>query len=322
MNDQAAETSGTTRKGRIGALDTLRGVALIAMASYHFTWDLELFGYIEPGTATQGLWKIYARLIASSFLFLAGFSLFLAHGKTINWPSFRKRLLMVAGAAALITIATAFAFPEGLIFFGILHNIAAASLIGLIFLRLPVLFTLLVAVAAVVAPFYLTLPLFDAKWLVWLGLSVTPPRSNDFVPLLPWFAPFLFGLAMAKVAISQGWLERFRSPSSSKNPFALAGRHSLMFYLVHQPLLIGLVYLASVVMPPVPADQTRAYVQSCERSCNAQQPDAALCQRFCGCTVEQLKSQSLFEGMLTDSLTPEQSTKLNDIANQCSQAVQ
>ena len=63
------------RKGRIGGLDTLRGLALIAMASYHFTWNLEYFGYLEPGTATTGLWKLYARGIATSFLFLAGFSL-------------------------------------------------------------------------------------------------------------------------------------------------------------------------------------------------------------------------------------------------------
>ncbi|TGU11280.1 DUF1624 domain-containing protein, partial [bacterium M00.F.Ca.ET.156.01.1.1] len=72
------------RKGRIGGLDTLRGQALIAMASYHFTWNLEYFGYLEPGTATTGLWKLYARGIATSFLFLAGFSLFLAHGKGVN----------------------------------------------------------------------------------------------------------------------------------------------------------------------------------------------------------------------------------------------
>lgn len=48
----------TRRKGRMGGLDTLRGLALIAMASYHFTWNLEYFGYLEPGTATTGLWKL------------------------------------------------------------------------------------------------------------------------------------------------------------------------------------------------------------------------------------------------------------------------
>ncbi len=57
---------------RLPALDALRGLALIAMASYHFSWDLEFFGYLEPGTSTQGFLRIYARGIASTFLFLAG----------------------------------------------------------------------------------------------------------------------------------------------------------------------------------------------------------------------------------------------------------
>ena len=41
---------------RIGLLDTARGVALIAMASYHFAWDLEFFRYIEAGTTAFGWW--------------------------------------------------------------------------------------------------------------------------------------------------------------------------------------------------------------------------------------------------------------------------
>ena len=70
---------------RIGLLDTARGVALIAMASYHFAWDLEFFRYIEAGTTAFGWWKMYARGIAGSFLFLVGFSLVLAHTPAIRW---------------------------------------------------------------------------------------------------------------------------------------------------------------------------------------------------------------------------------------------
>ena len=99
---------------RIEAIDVLRGLALIAMATYHFTWDLEFFGYAGPGTASMGPMTWYARGIASTFLVLAGVSLVLAHQAGINWPSFRKRLAMVAGAALLITIGTFFAMPRGL----------------------------------------------------------------------------------------------------------------------------------------------------------------------------------------------------------------
>ena len=133
-----AESSDAPRKApRIGLLDTLRGIALLAMASYHGTWDFEFFGYLQPGTAETGLLKIYARVIASTFLFMAGFSLVLANMPAIRWPSYGKRLGMIVAAAIAISIVTFVGMPDEWIFFGILHCIAAASLIGLLFLRLP-----------------------------------------------------------------------------------------------------------------------------------------------------------------------------------------
>ncbi|KAA3529243.1 DUF1624 domain-containing protein [Agrobacterium tumefaciens] len=307
----------TRRKGRMGGLDTLRGLALIAMASYHFTWNLEYFGYLEPGTATTGLWKLYARAIASSFLFLAGFSLFLAHGKAINWPSFGKRFAMVAGSALLITIATYVAFPDSFIFFGILHNIAAASLVGLLFLRAPPLVTLLFAALAFALPQYVQSDFFNGKWLAWVGFSTMPPRSNDYVPLLPWLAPFLAGLAVSQFVTPRSWLDRFRNPSSPRNLIATAGRHSLAFYLIHQPALIGLVYVVSLVAPPPPVDQVELYKSSCEKSCVQQANGQELCQRFCGCTLEKLQAESLFDIMMEGKLSAEQQTKVSDVAQQC-----
>src|SRR5690606_25132571 len=142
-------------KPRLEAIDLARGLALVAMAIYHFAWDLEIFGYAPPGMTAHGGWKLFARCIASSFLFLVGVSLFLGHAKGIRWPSFLRRLAMVAGAAAAISAATWIAVPGGLIFFGILHQIALASVLGLAFLRLPAIVTLLIAIAVIVAPHYL-----------------------------------------------------------------------------------------------------------------------------------------------------------------------
>src|SRR5262245_16975266 len=96
---------------RIEAIDLARGAALVAMALYHFTWDLEFFRYADAGMTAQGGWKLFARCIASSFLFLVGVSLVLAHGKGIRWSRFLRRLGMVAGAALAISVVTYFAVP-------------------------------------------------------------------------------------------------------------------------------------------------------------------------------------------------------------------
>jgi uncharacterized membrane protein len=80
MQSNAEMTVTPASRPRLTRIDIARGVALIAMAIYHFGWDLEFFGYMAPATTAHGGWKLFARCIASSFLFLVGFSLVLALG--------------------------------------------------------------------------------------------------------------------------------------------------------------------------------------------------------------------------------------------------
>lgn len=316
MNDTTGQDHPQS-KGRIGFLDSLRGIALLAMAHYHFTWDLELFGYLDPGTATSGWLKIYARGIASTFLFLAGFSLYLAHNKGIRWQGFGKRLGLIAAAAFAITIVTIFAVPQGPIFFGILHSIAACSLIGLLFIRLPAAMTLIVALAALLAPKYLSAEIFAHPVFYWLGLSPYPVRSNDYVPLLPWIGAFLIGMSAAQFILPRGWLNRFRKDSSKRNIIALAGRHSLTFYLLHQPILIAALYLFSLIAPPAHVDPVENYKTTCESSCTKTGNEVGLCERFCGCTLELLQARNLFDPMINQSLNAEQTLNIEQVAQEC-----
>lgn len=312
-----------SRVPRIVLIDTLRGVALIAMATYHFTWDLEFFGYLDPGTATQGFFKIYARLIASSFLFLAGVSLVLAHTPQIRWQSFAKRLGIVAGAALAISVATFVAFPGEWIYFGILHNIALSSLIGLAFLRLPPALT--AAVAAMIAVLmlvdYVAMPgtldsaLFDTRWLAWMGFAEAPPRSNDYVPLFPWVAALLAGVAATKFLMTRNVLPRIAKVQTRQNLLSKAGQHSLLIYLVHQPILIALVYLFSLVHPAPPPDVRKGYILSCERGC-IESADANICRAFCTCTADRLIAQNLMTPMQSGVITP-QDDRIQMIAQEC-----
>lgn len=306
-----------TASRRIGILDAARGIALIAMASYHFTWDLEFFGYVAPGTTTQGLWKLYARAIASSFIFMAGVSLVLAHYPTPKLQPFLKRLAMVAGAAIAITVATAIAVPDGIIFFGILHHIAAASVVGLVFLRLPPAVTAVAALAALAAPAYLRSAAFDAPYLLWVGLSEHLPRSNDYVPLLPWIGAFLFGITAARIARAAGWLQTLAALPQGPAILRFGGRHSLVVYLLHQPLLIAIVYLISIIVPPQKPDPMQSYLRSCEMSCQAEGSQADLCSRFCACTLDKLMQQSLFEPLQSGAIQPDQDERVLQLAREC-----
>lgn len=233
---------------RLPALDIARTVALIGMAIYHFTFDLEMFGYIPPGTSVSGGWAIFARCVAGSFLFLVGVSLFLAHGDGIRWRPFLKRLAMIAAAAALITGATYYAMPDNYIFFGILHSITVASLLGLLFLRLPAPVTLAAAVAVVLAKPYLQNGWFDAPILAGLGLTTWPVQSADFVPVFPWFAATLAGIGAAKIGRAAGfwrWLSQRNGGGNFQRIAAWPGQHSLAVYLIHQPVLIATLWLVS-----------------------------------------------------------------------------
>lgn len=321
----AAPTNGITSPerlrpaGRMAHLDVLRGVALVAMAVYHFAWDLEFFGYVDGGTTGAGGWKMFARMIAGSFLFLAGAGLVLGHTPRLRPRAFLNRFARIAAAALLISVATWFAVRDGFIFFGILHSIAAASLTGLLFLKVPAPLTLLTAVLAFLAPDYARAPLFDTPALWWVGLSTIPVRSNDYVPLIPWLAPFLTGMGLTRIALLNGWL----APLAALRPrrmwtrlLATAGRHSLAIYLVHQPLLIALVYGFSLVFPATVPDPVEAQRNACVAACVAEQ-DQTFCQVYCDCSIGQMVEQGLFSepaSKLTDTAMQE---RIAGISRQC-----
>ncbi len=323
MTAPATETHASAKPPRIGLLDTARGVALLAMATYHFTWDMEFMGYLAPGTAETGWLKLYARAIASTFLFIVGISLVLANKPEIRWHAFWKRFAMIAAAALAISVVTRFAFPNEWIFFGILHCIAVLSLLGLVFLRLPLPVTI-VATAALaaawvvdtwVAPDLLRSPIFNPRYLAWIGLAEMPQRSNDYVPIFPWALPFLLGMTTTLLAMRTRLLERLAKLGTGASLPAKAGRHSLAFYLIHQPVLIAIAYGLSVVVPPAKPDPVETYLKQCNASCILQEGEA-LCRRFCQCTLDKLQTQNLFTQFQSGAVKPDDE-RILALASQC-----
>ena len=230
---------------RIALIDFLRGAALVGMTVFHFVYDLEFFGLEERGYSDELHWWTLATIVAGSFFFLAGASLYLAHAAEIRWKPWCRRLAIIVLAALAITVVTRFVTPETYIFFGILHMIAFASVAGLAFLRAPwwlagVAAAVVFAIDASVASEWL-----NASALSWLGLANVAPETNDFRPVFPWLAPVLLGIGAAKMCHRAGWLHELAMPRL-EGRFARSvrflGCHSLLYYLLHQPILFALFW--------------------------------------------------------------------------------
>lgn len=307
------------RSGRIQLVDLARGVALLAMFVFHFAYDLSNFGLIETDIAFAPGWRLFARCIAGSFLIIVGVSLVLATRKGLNRAAFLKRLAMVMAAAAAVTIGTFFAMRENFIFFGILHHVAVASVLALPFLHLPVA---LVAVAAAVAfalPAFIAAPLLDQPWAVWLGFSHAPIQTADFVPVFPWFGCVLAGVALARLALPRldgTAAAAWRPGSRPARIICWGGRHSLLVYLVHQPLFIGLVMLATQVVTPLSPDE-RAFRDECQRSCSGPSLSEQACREICACTVDGLKRENLWQKALANTLSAEEGARMTRLAQAC-----
>lgn len=259
---------------------------------------------------------IFARSIATSFLFLVGISLVLAHGHGIRWPSFWKRFAQVAGAAALISAATWFV-PGGFIFFGILHGIALFSLIGLVFLTLP--WPIIIAAAAGVFAIKqgVSHEIFALPGLWWVGLAPVAPPANDYVPLFPWLAPVLVGIAVAILMGKRDFWQRLAGinlPAPLQRPLAFLGRHSLIFYLVHQPILIGMVYLfTTFVAQP---DYGKGFVAQCQISC-ANTRSEQFCKAYCTCMIDEMQREDLLAPFMTRRLSEAQHNQLLEQRDMC-----
>jgi uncharacterized membrane protein len=227
---------------RLLLIDLARTAALAGMVAFHFRFDLVFFGLLAPEVTTTAFFYWHARIVAGAFLFLAGLSLWLAHGRGLRWPAFWQRQARLVAAAALVSAATYVAIPEAWIFFGVLHSIALGSLLALPFLRLPTPFILTFGLAILVGS-YLLPPLLEWNHpgLRWLGLQTLPTQTMDLEPLFPWFGTLLLGLGAGKL-LGPFWAQLNPTPGKTLCALAWVGQHSMAVYLIHQPVLLGLIW--------------------------------------------------------------------------------
>ncbi len=229
-------------------VDALRGLAVALMIVYHFTFDLDYFGQVEIDFYNDPFWLAFRALIVTLFLGLVGVSLHLATWRGLEWRRYLRRLGVVAACAGLVSLGSYLVFPDSMIYFGILHFIVVASILGLPMARFHRL-NLVLGLVLLAAGLSLQHPLFDHPGLHWVGLMTHKPVTEDYVPLLPWFGVVLLGIYLGRSLYREPLpaLARWRSDHPVVRVLALGGRHSLFIYMVHQPLFFGVLALIFVL---------------------------------------------------------------------------
>ena len=237
--------NGGTNPARYEIVDCLRGSAIYMMIVFHFCFDLTTFGHANFDFYHSPFWIHFRTLIVTIFTFVMGMSLYLAHRKGIKWNKFSKRLLILIGCALLITASTYFTSGSRFIYFGILHFIAVASLLALPFLRL-YWSNLILGSGIIVLDYFYQNPMFHKIYLQWIGFMHYKPATDDYAPLIPWFGMVLIGIFVAKWVINGNRLQRvtlWQTKSKPARALRFAGIHSLLIYMLHQPILYSLFYL-------------------------------------------------------------------------------
>lgn len=233
---------------RLWEVDTLRGVAIVLMVFYHFIWDLNYFGLYEANLFV-GPWQIFARTIATIFLFVMGVSLTLSYtresqraGRPAPFQKYLWRGGKILGLGLVITLATYFFIGRGFVIFGILHLLGSSIILAYPFLRLNRWLSLVAGLVAIGIGLYLDNLVVLFPWLIWLGVKQAGRSMVDYYPLLPWFGVALFGIFAGYTLYDYG-RRRFSLPDLADlapvRGLRFLGRHSLLIYLIHQPILLG-----------------------------------------------------------------------------------
>ncbi|KYC48930.1 MAG: Acyltransferase family protein [Candidatus Methanofastidiosum methylothiophilum] len=239
-----------TSSKRFYEIDALRGIAIIMMIVYHLSYDLYFLANF-PIKINSLQWVLFQRATASLFLLLVGISLTISHSRAKQVYSekeqfFRnlKRGIKIFLWGAIITIFTFVFLSNGVILFGILHLIGVSIIISYPLLEYKYR-NLGLGLAVIVLGSYLGNFTFNTPYLLWLGFEPEYFFSFDYFPLFPWFGVVLIGIFLGNLAYPN-CKRRFDIPDLSNNlitkVLSFLGKHSLKIYLIHQPIIILLLY--------------------------------------------------------------------------------
>ena len=230
------------QKNRIWELDALRGIMILGVVWIHLCFDLD---YLLGVDVVKNPVLQYAMdHCGMSFVLLSGLC------ATIGRRSFRRGL-QVFGSGLLITAVTGGMYLLGMadrfivIWFGVLHLLGVCMMVWPVFRKLPVWALAVLGVAAVGLGHWFDTLLVECRWLIWLGLKYPGFTTGDYFPLLPGLGWFLLGACLGKLLYREkrSLLPRFPAENPIVRFFRWCGTHSLWIYLIHQPVIYGILAL-------------------------------------------------------------------------------
>lgn len=227
-------------KSRIWELDALRGVCILCVIVVHFLFDLSFFGGLD---LTLPAWYVFLQEYGGAiFVVLSGVCV------TLGSKSVRRGLIVFA-CGMLITAVTYGMYRLGMsgadvvVKFGVLHLLGVCMLVYPAFKKLPPAALALLGLAIAITGYAIRGIIVPQRWLFPLGLTYEGFTSSDYFPLFPQLGYFLIGAAIGKTAYRE---KRTLLPGSFQETgiarfFCWCGRQSLFIYLLHQPIVYGLL---------------------------------------------------------------------------------
>ncbi|TFG81884.1 MAG: DUF1624 domain-containing protein, partial [Spirochaetales bacterium] len=226
---------------------------VLLMIIYHATYVSVLHGLLTI-EFFRGFWWVFPRFIAAGFVTLSGWSLSAKNARGGCFRDYARRAAKLAVPALAVSLVSLIMFGKSFVFFGILHLLALSSILAAPLLGRPVI-ALATGLGALAAGMALGPLRFAWPWLAWLGFRPGELYPVDYLPLLPWFAWICFGASAYDFfgrRLKTAPEGRSVPISSGKAAFPLRtvlylGRHSLIVYLAHLPILYGLAWLAAAL---------------------------------------------------------------------------
>ena len=242
---------------RFYEIDAVRGLAIILMIIFHFFVDLDFFG-VASIDLDNLFWKVFGNLVAIIFIFLVGFSLVLSYSRKkaqkIGFKKYLKRGAKIFSYGLIISFVTFLLFHDMFVKFGILHFIGLSIIISYPFVKLTKkdkngifgIFLLIMAIAVIAIGIFLNNLYFNFPYLFWVGFKPKDFASLDYFPIFPWIGVIMIGIYAGNLFLkTKPKVKELKSKLLYS--FSFLGRHSLMIYLVHQPVLAGFILVYKLI---------------------------------------------------------------------------